>query len=38
MVVISADAQAHHQSVMLVMEAARRNGLSQLTFAAQLGQ
>jgi len=38
LVVISADAQAHHQSVMLVMEAARRNGLSQLTFAAQLGQ
>ncbi|PIT80887.1 biopolymer transporter ExbD [Limnohabitans sp. JirII-29] len=36
MVVISADAQASHQSVMLVMEAARRNGLSQLTFAAQL--
>lgn len=37
MVVISADAQASHQSVMLVMEAARRNGLTQLTFAAQLG-
>lgn len=36
-VVVSADAQANHQSVMLVMEAARRNGLSQLTFAAQLG-
>ena len=35
MVVISADAQASHQSVMMVMEAARRNGLHQLTFAAQ---
>ena len=33
--IISADAQASHQSVMMVMEAARRNGLSQLTFAAQ---
>ena len=35
MVIISADAQASHQSVMMVMEAARRNGLNQLTFAAQ---
>jgi biopolymer transport protein ExbD len=35
MVVISADAQASHQSVMMVMEAARRNQLNQLTFAAQ---
>ena len=35
MIIISADAQASHQSVMMVMEAARRNGLSQLTFAAQ---
>jgi biopolymer transport protein ExbD len=35
MIIISADAQASHQSVMLVMEAARRNGLNQLTFAAQ---
>ncbi len=35
MVIISADAQATHQSVMMVMEAARRNGLNQLTFAAQ---
>lgn len=34
-VIISADAQASHQSVMMVMEAARRNGLNQLTFAAQ---
>jgi len=33
--IISADAQATHQSVMMVMEAARRNGLNQLTFAAQ---
>ena len=37
MVVVSADAQASHQSVMLVMEAARRNSLVQLTFAAQQG-
>jgi len=35
MVIISADAQASHQSVMMAMEAARRNGLNQLTFAAQ---
>jgi len=35
MIVISADAQASHQSVMLVLEAARRSGLTQLTFAAQ---
>ena len=35
MLIISADAQASHQSVMMVMEAARRNGLNQLTFAAQ---
>ncbi len=35
MIVISADAQASHQSVMMVMEAARRNGLNQITFAAQ---
>ena len=35
MIIISADAQASHQSVMIVMEAARRNGLNQLTFAAQ---
>lgn len=33
--IISADAQASHQSVMMVMEAARRNGLNQITFAAQ---
>jgi biopolymer transport protein ExbD len=35
MVVVSADAQSTHQSVMMVMEAARRNQLKQLTFAAQ---
>ena len=35
MLIISADAQASHQSVMVVMEAARHNGLNQLTFAAQ---
>lgn len=35
MVVVSADAQSTHQSVMMVMEAARRNQLNQLTFAAQ---
>jgi biopolymer transport protein ExbD len=35
MIIINADAQASHQSVMMVMEAARRNGLNQLTFAAQ---
>lgn len=34
-VVISADASARHQSVITVMEAARRAGLSQITFATQ---
>lgn len=34
-VVISADAAASHQSVVHVMEAARRSGLSQITFATQ---
>ena len=34
-VIISADAAAPHQSVITVMEAARRSGLSQITFAAQ---
>ena len=33
--VISADAQASHQSVVTAMEAARRTGLSQITFATQ---
>lgn len=34
-VIIHADAAAAHQSVIAVMEAARRNGLTQVTFAAQ---
>ena len=34
-VIISADATAPHQSVITVMEAARRVGLSQVTFATQ---
>jgi biopolymer transport protein ExbD len=34
-VIISADAGAAHQSVITVMEAARRSGLSQITFATQ---
>lgn len=34
-VVISADATAAHQSVINVLDAARRVGLSRLTFAAQ---
>lgn len=34
-VIISADASSQHQSVVTVMEAARRAGLMQLTFAAQ---
>jgi biopolymer transport protein ExbD len=33
--IISADATASHQSVILVMEAARRVGLSHITFATQ---
>lgn len=33
--VISADATAPHQAVVSVMEAARRAGLSQITFATQ---
>ena len=35
MVVVSADAASAHQSVINVMDAARRAGLSHLTFAAQ---
>lgn len=35
MLVISADASATHQSVVNAMEAARRSGLSKITFAAQ---
>lgn len=34
-VVISADANAKHQAVVTVMEASRRVGLSQITFATQ---
>ena len=34
-VIISADASAAHQSVVSVMEAARRVGLTQITFATQ---
>lgn len=33
--IVSADAMAAHQSVINVMDAARRVGLNQLTFAAQ---
>lgn len=35
MVIISADAMAAHQAVVNVLDAARRAGLSRLTFAAQ---
>lgn len=34
-VIVSADAMAAHQSVINVLDAARRAGLSRLTFAAQ---
>ena len=34
-IIISADATATHQSVITVMEAARRMGLTQITFATQ---
>ncbi|MBI2770916.1 MAG: biopolymer transporter ExbD [Burkholderiales bacterium] len=34
-IIISADATAAHQSVITVMEAARRIGLTQITFATQ---
>jgi len=34
-VIITADAAAPHQSVITVMEAARRTGLNQITFATQ---
>jgi biopolymer transport protein ExbD len=37
-VIISADASAAHQSVINVMDAARRVGLQQLTFATQAGR
>ena len=35
MVIVSADAMAVHQSVINVLDAARRAGLSRITFAAQ---
>ncbi len=34
-IIISADASATHQAVVNVMEAARRSGLTQITFATQ---
>lgn len=34
-IIISADASTTHQSVITVMEAARRNGFTQITFATQ---
>ena len=34
-VIISADAASPHQAVITVLEAARRSGLAQITFAAQ---
>ena len=34
-IIISADASSPHQAVVTVMEAARRVGLSQITFATQ---
>lgn len=34
-IIISADGSATHQSVITVMEAARRSGFSQITFATQ---
>ena len=36
-VIVSADATAAHQSVINVLDAARRAGLPRLTFAAQIG-
>jgi biopolymer transport protein ExbD len=35
LVVIAADAQASHQSVIQVLEAAQQSGLQHITFAAQ---
>ena len=34
-IIVSADASSTHQSVITVMEAARRNGFTQITFATQ---
>jgi biopolymer transport protein ExbD len=36
-IIVSADATAAHQSVINVLDAARRAGLARLTFAAQTG-
>ena len=36
-VIVSADAQAAHQAVINVLDAARRAGLARVTFAAQKG-
>ncbi len=38
MLIIRADASASHQSVIHAMEAARRSGLSKITFAAQTAE
>ena len=37
-IIVSADAASSHQSVVTVMDAARRAGLARLTFAAQTSQ
>jgi biopolymer transport protein ExbD len=37
-IIVSADAASSHQSVITVMDAARRAGLARLTFAAQTSQ
>ena len=37
-IIVSADAASSHQSVVTVMDAARRAGLPRLTFAAQTSQ
>ncbi len=37
-VIISADANAKHQAVITVMEASRRAGLNQITFATQASE
>jgi biopolymer transport protein ExbD len=37
-VIVSADATSAHQSVINVLDAARRAGLARLTFAAQTGE
>ena len=34
-IIITADAMAPHQSVITIMEAARRNGMNHITFATQ---